>query len=215
VRELAPFPLVKVCGFTDAAEARAAALAGAGAIGLVDHATSPRRVALTRAAEIVAALPTDCLAVAVFVDRDREYVFDFLRRSGARAAQLCGSERASEWSDFPYPILRRVGVAAGAEAEIASWRTCAAGFVLDHPSAPGGTGRAAELLTAARLVSSARPCLLAGGLDERNVAERIAAVRPDGVDASSRLESAPGRKDLARVEPFVRRARLALAEVRA
>jgi phosphoribosylanthranilate isomerase len=93
---------------------------------------------------------------------------------------------------------------------IESWRGIAAGFVLDHPSSAGGSGREIDLAIAAELARLA-PCLLAGGLDERNVAERVRAVRPAGVDASSRLESAPGHKDPARVTAFIRAARAEVA----
>jgi phosphoribosylanthranilate isomerase len=45
--------------------------------------------------------------------------------------------------------------------------------------------------------------LLAGGLTPENVRAALHSVRPDGVDASSSLEKAPGRKDHARVRAFV------------
>jgi phosphoribosylanthranilate isomerase len=47
------------------------------------------------------------------------------------------------------------------------------------------------------------------------VAEAIRQARPWGVDAASRLESAPGRKDAAKVAAFVSAARRAFAEVAA
>ncbi len=49
--------------------------------------------------------------------------------------------------------------------------------------------------------------MLAGGLDASNVGAAITAVRPWAVDASSRLESAPGIKDHAKVRAFVEAAR--------
>jgi phosphoribosylanthranilate isomerase len=126
--------------------------------------------------------------------------------------QLCGSERASDWAGFVALVLRRVAVDAGAQAEIAAWKGIAHGFVLVHPSSAGGSGRAVDAALAAELARNA-PCLLAGGLAADNVADRVQAVRPHGVDASSRLESAPGTKDPARVRSFVDAARTALGRL--
>ena len=98
-----------------------------------------------------------------------------------------------------------MAAAENAEAEIAAWQGIAAAFVLDHPSAPGGTGLGVDAARAAILARLA-PCLLAGGLDEINVRARVHAVAPAGVDASSRLEISPGIKDPARVAAFVRAA---------
>jgi indole-3-glycerol phosphate synthase/phosphoribosylanthranilate isomerase len=49
--------------------------------------------------------------------------------------------------------------------------------------------------------------MLAGGLDAANVRAAIEAVRPWAVDASSRLEQAPGIKDAERVRAFIHAAR--------
>jgi phosphoribosylanthranilate isomerase len=52
-------------------------------------------------------------------------------------------------------------------------------------------------------LAASRPVMLAGGLDAESAVAAVEAVRPFGVDASSRLESGPGIKDPERVRRFV------------
>jgi phosphoribosylanthranilate isomerase len=55
--------------------------------------------------------------------------------------------------------------------------------------------------------------ILAGGLDASNIAEAIAVVRPWGVDACSRIESAPGKKDRKKMTEFLQAAMAAAVHV--
>lgn len=207
-----PLPRIKVCGIRAANDVQGALRLGLGAIGLVSHPASPRNVSFDQAATIINGLPLAVLPVVVLVDRERALAERWLAKSGAGAVQLCGREFAPHWTHFSAPILRRIAVAPGAEREIEAWRDIASLFVLDHPDTPGGSGESVDLDRAAELALLA-PCLLAGGLDPDNVAERVARVRPFGVDASSRLESAPGKKDPERVADFVLAAADALAAI--
>jgi len=203
-------PRVKVCGLTRAEDVALAATAGADAVGFVLHPPSPRAVAPAALPALVAAAPAGVWTVLVLVDREPETVAALVAASGAGAVQLCGREEPDAWRDFPVPVLRRLPVAAGAAAAARAWAPVAAGFVLDHPAAPGGSGRRVDLELAAAL-AAAHPCLLAGGLGPETVAAAVARVRPRGVDASSALEHVPGRKDPVRVRAFVAAARYALA----
>lgn len=205
-------PRIKVCGVKSADDVRDALEFGLGAVGLVAHPASPRHVTYEQAAAVINGIPLAVLPVVVLVDRDRAFAERWIAKTGAGAVQLCGHEEASQWMHFTAPILRRISVGKDAEREIEAWREIAALFVLDHPDAPGGTGQGVDLDRAAELARLA-PCLLAGGLDPDNVIERIERVRPYGVDASSRLESAPGKKDPDRVAEFVLAASTALKEL--
>jgi phosphoribosylanthranilate isomerase len=49
--------------------------------------------------------------------------------------------------------------------------------------------------------------MLAGGLNADNIVEAVAYVRPFGVDVSTGVERAPGRKDPRKIEEFVARVR--------
>lgn len=209
---MAELPRVKVCGLTRSADVQVALDAGADALGFVHHAPSPRNIEATAVAGLIEGIPAGVATVAVLVDVTPEVARGHLVMTGLEWVQLCGSEDPELWRGFNAPILRRLPVDATAEDEVARWSGIAAGFVLDHPSAPGGTGLGVDLEQAARL-SRLVPCLLAGGMAPENVAERIREVRPFGVDGSSMLETAPGEKDSLRVEAFVATARATLGGI--
>jgi phosphoribosylanthranilate isomerase len=204
-------PRIKVCGLTRVADVRVALEAGADALGFVRHGPSPRDLSAAEARALVALVPAGFKTVAVMVNPDPDQAAEFLAATGLGWLQLCGSESPEPWRGFGAPLLRRVAVDDGARAELESWAGIATGFVLDHPSAPGGTGRACDQAQAQALAQLA-PCLLAGGLGPANVSQAIDAVQPRGVDASSQLEAAPGHKDPAAVLDFVRAARAAFEE---
>jgi phosphoribosylanthranilate isomerase len=85
-------------------------------------------------------------------------------------------------------------------------------------SAVGGTGKTIDWSVAADTLfqnakARERRMVAAGGLTPENIAEAIATLRPWGVDVVSGVESAPGRKDPAKVRAFIANA-LAAADRR-
>ena len=77
------------------------------------------------------------------------------------------------------------------------------------PGQPGGTGATFNWNLAVEAQKFGRPIFLAGGLTPENVAAAVRQVRPFGVDVSSGVEIAPGRKDAAKVQAFIAAARQA------
>jgi phosphoribosylanthranilate isomerase len=71
----------------------------------------------------------------------------------------------------------------------------------------GGTGANFNWELAVEAQKLGRPIFLAGGLTPENVAEAVLQVQPYGVDVSSGVESAPGKKDHAKVRAFVKAAK--------
>jgi len=202
---------VKVCGITSPEDAACAAEAGADAIGMVFWPGSPRAVSLDRALAIGAVLPSSVVKVGVFVDASRDEMARVADAAGLDLLQLHGEEPPELLAGLPRRALKAIRVGSGFVAEDALRYGDALGLLLDTRSAetPGGTGRAFDWSLVRGVRERARFVVLAGGLTPDNLSAALAAVRPHGVDASSGLETAPGRKDPARVRAFVAAARAA------
>jgi phosphoribosylanthranilate isomerase len=200
--------LIKVCGVTSPEDAELAVGAGADAIGVNLWPDSKRFVDDGSARDVLAAIPEGVLKVGVFVNATAEEVAARVASLGLDKAQLHGNERAQDFGALDPAILiraARVRDESTFQTE-ALWRPS---LWLYDAFAPGygGSGHRAPWPLVAKL--GRRPFLLAGGLTPDNVAAAIAAVRPDGVDVASGVESAPRRKDPARLKRFIEAARAA------
>jgi phosphoribosylanthranilate isomerase len=139
--------------------------------------------------------------VGVFVDEARERVEEIARIAALDVAQLHGEETPA---DYPASLEVWKAVRVGEALDLARWRDCPAeALLLDGPA----SGRSFDW----RLASPApKPVILAGGLDATNVADAVALAHPWGVDACSRIESAPGKKDHRKMNEFLDAAKAAL-----
>ncbi len=194
--------MVKICGITNRGDALAAVDGGACALGFNFYPPSSRYIAPEPAQAILAALPPGVLKVGVFVNEPAASVAALAGQLGLDIVQLHG-----ESPEIParLRVWRALPVAPG--FDVASLDPLPAeAFVLDAPSGSlyGGTGRSFDWSLAR---GARRPVILAGGLDETNVRRAIEQARPWGVDACSRLESSPGRKDHRRMAQFLEAAR--------
>jgi phosphoribosylanthranilate isomerase len=196
---------VKVCGITTPEDALAAAGSGADAVGFV-FAKSPRQLSVEDAREVATVLPDGVLKVGVFVDEEPEEVLRIAREVGLDYVQLHGDE-----SPETVTALREGGVKVikalrvrGADSLAAMNGYEADLFLLDAWSdrAQGGTGERFDW-EVAKSYGGRGNILVSGGLTPENVREAIRFFEPYGVDASSSLEDAPGKKNAERVRRFV------------
>lgn len=195
---------VKVCGITRVDDALLASDLGASAVGFVFWPRSPRHVAPAEARAIAARLPGDVAPVGVFVDPSAGEVRRVVEEVGLAAVQLHGDEPPAFCRELPYRVIKAIGV-DGADGTRAAAREvpAEATVLLDarDPERRGGTGRTVDWEIAAA-VAAERRVFLAGGLGAANVGAAIRTVRPYGLDVSSGVESAPGRKDPTRLRAF-------------
>ncbi len=190
--------LVKICGMTDEQAVNAAVRAGADAVGFV-FAESPRRITPQQARSISNGLSPGVLRVAVMLHPDKDAWRDVLDVFQPDVLQTDAAD--FDYLEVPahirrWPVIREgdfVGMLP--EQFVYEGQTSGRGETIDWD-------RAAALARRGRMI-------LAGGLDAGNVGEAIARVRPFGVDISSAVESAPGRKDPRKIQDFINAVRTA------
>ncbi|MCP3902094.1 MAG: phosphoribosylanthranilate isomerase [Planctomycetes bacterium] len=181
---------IKICGVTTREAARAAAAAGADAIGLVFASGSPRGLDADTAAALLESIPPLVTTVGVYRDL-RPESDPMIGR--VDVLQLHGDEDEALIAGLARPVIR--GFPFSPEA-VARWDACpnVSALLVDGPR--GGAGETFDHGALAALAERiTRPVVLAGGLTPENVGEAIRTVRPYAVDVSSGVERAPGIKD--------------------
>jgi phosphoribosylanthranilate isomerase len=206
--------LVKVCGITNLDDALAAAEAGADALGFNFYQRSPRYVKPETARPIVDRLQADypnLLNVGVFVNESLETIKRIAAAAGVSALQLHGNETPEYCKALQGHHLIKVFSASNKFAPQTVLDYDVQAIMLDavDKEAFGGTGKLSNWAVARETRELVPKLFLAGGLSAENVADAIHQVNPFAVDACSRLESAPGRKDQSRVRAFVAAVRAA------
>jgi phosphoribosylanthranilate isomerase len=215
---------IKICGITNEADARAAADAGADAVGLNFFRKSRRFVEPDIARRIAAAMPAGVMRVGVFVNHSVGEIANIVESVGLDCVQLHGDEPATLLGELPatLKIVRAFRCGSDGLAPLAHYldeclrlgRVPDAVLVdADAGAEYGGSGQRADWarIAADRELVGDVFLVLAGGLRPDNVAAAIGFVRPDGVDTASGVEIQPGEKDASLVRRFVAEARAALA----
>jgi phosphoribosylanthranilate isomerase len=195
---------VKICGITSVADVITAAESGADAIGLMFYDQSPRHVSMKAAAEIARQTPPFVIKVGVFVDPSEDLVMRAIGDCGLNLLQFHGDESPEFCTQFglmsmkAFRIRDTESLKALPDYPTDAWLldACASGKL-------GGTGEKFNWDLALEAQKLGRLIFLAGGLTPENVAEAVRKVRPYAVDVSSGVESAPGKKDAARVKAFI------------
>jgi phosphoribosylanthranilate isomerase len=193
---------IKICGLTDEDAVTAALEAGADALGFV-FAPSVRRVSPQQAAQLAQPARGRALCVAVMKQPTRTAVEEVLAIFAPDWLQLDHGDAASLPVTAPHrllPVYREHEPLPEILPE-----------TLLFEGRLSGTGRTADWELARRAATRTR-VVLAGGLTADNVAAAIRSVRPWGVDVSSGVESAPGKKSTQRIHHFVAAARTVFRE---
>ncbi len=192
----APKTRIKICGFTNAADARFAADLGVDSLGLVFYPPSSRNVSVEQARAIVTGLPPFVTLTALFLNAEADVIDEVLAKLPISLLQFHGTESPEFCESFNRPYIKSVSMkSTGNVQSYCRQYEMARGFLLDSNAAgaAGGSGKAFDWsLVPGEL---AAPLVLAGGLEVDNVANAVKQVRPAAVDVSSGVESQKGKKD--------------------
>jgi indole-3-glycerol phosphate synthase / phosphoribosylanthranilate isomerase len=203
---------IKICGVTNANDARMCAELGADMIGFNFYPQSPRYVEPEVARQIVETVPSYVDAVGVFVNGDADEIGNTANAAGVRCVQLhgdfspdVGRELAREFRVIQvfstHPRFR--------PEDVALFSHCDVLVDAHHPDLRGGTGQMCDWSAARATLRFSRFLILSGGLNAENVASAIKAVTPHAVDVCSGVESAPGVKNHDAIKDFIAAVRMA------
>ncbi len=210
--------LVKICGLSTPETLKAALEAGADMVGFVFFAASPRVVTPNRAAELAKQVEKRAETVALTVNMTDSELGEIVDQLAPDWLQLHGSEPPERVAEirqrFGRRVIKVIGVRGRSDVAAAEpYRDVADRFLFDAKPPvlaplPGGNGVPFNWRLL-RDLDPGLPFLVAGGLDAANVTDALALTGADGVDVSSGVETAPGRKDENLIRAFIGSVRLA------
>ncbi len=206
---------IKICGITNISQARTISQLRINAIGVIGVKNSPRFVPEEECIKIfneVEKVSSSIERVFVIANEELETIKCINDRSTPPSViQLHGNESVDYcsalknefptiklWKAFRLKTINDLKNISQYEKDIDA-------ILLDawDKKSLGGTGQRVpqELLIN---ITFKIPWILAGGISAEVIPDIFPRIRPDGIDASSRLEISPGIKDLEKVASLVR-----------
>lgn len=196
----------KICGLTDAFTAQEIVKIGADTLGFICVPESPRYISPEAIAEIITSIPKNVSTVGVLVNSSVEDIVNIVHKTALTSVQLHGEE-TPEFCLKLRENLTNIEIIKAFRlkniqslSSIENYYSVVDTLLLDayQPNVYGGTGKQLNW----QELKSFRPplpWLLAGGINPENVIQALSLVNCDGIDVSSGVESAPGKKDLQKV----------------
>jgi len=209
-------PTVKICGLNTPESLDAALDAGTDLVGFVFFPPSPRNLGLEAARVLGQHVQGRAGKVALTVDASDQMLFDIVEALQPDMLQLHGKETLDRVvavrTRFGLPVIKALPIADRADlSPIRLYAQVADRLLFDarpptEATRPGGLGLRFDWMLL-KGVKPGVPFMLSGGLDAGNVKEALTITHAPGVDVSSGVESAPGKKNPAKIREFIRAAK--------
>jgi phosphoribosylanthranilate isomerase len=202
---------VKICGLKTAEAVDKAVALGATHVGFIFFQKSPRNIEPDDAAGLADRIRGRAQIVAVTVDADNDALDEIVSALDPDILQLHGNETADRVLEiraiYGRPVIKAFSVRTAEDLRrVDAYVGIADRFLFDAKAPkgselPGGNGVSFDwqLLDA---LGADVDYMLSGGLNADNIANAVSLTGTRAIDVSSGVESAPGIKDLARMEEF-------------
>ena len=197
--------MLKICGITNVAFARAAAEGGVDYLGFIFASGSPRGIESARAAEIVAAVRRGRSVprmVGVFTLRPVADVLRVVDEVGFDVVQLHGRYAQEDVAAVKASGREVWLLDDGGDPGV----TAADGILIDGVKGKlvGGTGERSDWSRVSVVQAAGKKAILAGGLSAANIVD-ARATGADVLDVNSSLETSPGVKSIELLAAFLQK----------
>ena len=198
---------VKICGIKDSESALVAEENGADYIGLVFCKKSKRCLSINQAKKIIFDLKKKISVVALFSNDEESHIKSVINNLNIDIIQFHGDEIDSDCIKYNLPYIKGISASNNKLNNLDEEFPNAKAFILDSHSDDGlgGTGRTFDWSNST--FETAKPIMIAGGLNCDNVEDAIEVFLPYGVDVSSGVESDDGKKNLSLIKKFICKAK--------
>ncbi len=193
-------PFLKVCGITNEADAMAAAQAGVAYLGYVlNYRASPRFITPAVAQAMIQKVRRfypKVQHVGVLVSPTTELIREFMPQVELDILQVYNGVPHS-----PLPIWQSTIIRTA--EDVSQLKPSNETVVGLHCDAGLGSGQSIPTELLSRLQSDL-PLIVAGGIGPENIEEVLRWCEPEVVDVNSKVESAPGKKDIAKIKALLK-----------
>ncbi|MDC0590395.1 phosphoribosylanthranilate isomerase [Gammaproteobacteria bacterium] len=199
---------IKICGITNFEDAEIAVQYGVNAIGFNLFNKSKRLIPLDKIVNICNDLSDDIEVFLLFVNQEKEFVADCLKKLPTAIPQFHGDETKEYCESFGRDYVKAIRVNKDTDLEKINHDYKSAKMLIfdsyDEVSY-GGTGKSFDLSLLNGLIEI--PFLVAGGIDETNFHNALLIKNCSGVDICSGVEDGPGIKNHLKVKNIVEKVR--------
>lgn len=204
---------IKICGLSTKQAIDAVIDAGAHHTGFIYFEKSPRNISLELSKELSKHIGERISKVAVTVNASDVFLDDIVECLEPNIIQLHGSESIERTREvkarYGLSVMKAFAISTAEQLEATKQYAEVANRLLFDAKAPkgsdlpGGNGVSFDWKLL-KNYTGPKDFMLSGGLDETNILQALDISQATSVDISSGVESAPGVKDIAKIESFIK-----------